>query len=249
MESPPSLHLQSALFLDFDGTLVDFAETPDAVHVPPGLIDTLSALHGLLGGALAMVSGRQIDALDRFLEPLTLPSAGEHGAQVRDASGKLEEQTAPDLAAVVQAANALSMAHPGVIVERKHAAVAVHYRLAPQWEDACRHAMQAATAHNPRLELMFGKFVIDIKLAHINKGVAIEAFMQEAPFQGRTPVFLGDDTTDESGFSAVQRMNGIAVKVGSGPSGALHRLADPTAVLRWLDSARDQLTTDMAARS
>ncbi len=248
MEFPPSLQLQSALFLDFDGTLVDIAETPDAVHVSTDLIDSLAALHGLLGGALAIVSGRQIDALDRFLEPLALPSAGEHGAQRRNAQGELEEQAAPDLAAVVQAANALSMVCPGVIVERKHAAVAVHYRLAPQWEDACRSAMQTATAHNPRLELMFGKCVIDVKLAHINKGLAIEAFMREAPFQGRTPVFLGDDTTDESGFTTVQRLHGIAVKIGSGPSGALHRLADPAAVLRWLADARHQLTVDATAR-
>ena len=249
MESPPSLHLQSALFLDFDGTLVDIAETPDAVHVAPALIETLAALHNLLGGALAIVSGRQIDALDRFLKPLALPSAGEHGAQRRDAHGMLEEQAAPDLSAVVQAANALSMTYPGVIVERKHAAVSVHYRLAPQWEEACRHAMQVAAAHNSRLEVMFGKCVVDIKLASIDKGVAIDAFMQEAPFQGRTPVFLGDDTTDESGFSAVQHMNGVAVKVGIGPSGALHRLADPAAVLYWLANARDQLTVDLSARS
>jgi len=249
MESPPSLHLQSALFLDFDGTLVDIAETPDAVHVAPGLIDTLAALRGLLGGALAIVSGRQIDALDRFLEPLALPSAGEHGAQLRNTRGELEEQAPPDLAAVVQAANALSIAYPGVIVERKHAALSVHYRLAPDREDTCRSAMQAAAAHNPRLEVMFGKCVIDIKLASINKGIAIDAFMHEASFQGRTPVFLGDDTTDESGFTAVQRMHGIAVKIGNGPSGALHRLADPAAVLRWLASARDQLTADASART
>jgi len=249
MESPPSLQLQSALFLDFDGTLVDFADTPDGVHLPPGLISTLSALHGLLGGALAFVSGRQIDALDRFLEPLTLPSAGEHGAQRRDANGELKEQTAPDLAAVIKEANALSMAYPGVIVERKHAALSVHYRLAPDREDVCRRAMQTAAAHNSRLEVLFGKFVVDVKLANINKGTAIEAFMQETPFQGRTPVFFGDDTTDESGFTAVQRMHGVAVKVGNGPSGALHRLADPTAVLRWLTSARDQLSANVSARS
>lgn len=249
MESPPSLHLQSALFLDFDGTLVDIAETPDAVHVSPELIDTLAALHGLLGGALAIVSGRQIDALDRFLEPLALPSAGEHGVQRRNARGVLEEQAAPDLAAVVQAANALSMEYPGVIMERKHAAVAVHYRLAPHWEDACRSAMLAVIAHSPRLEVLFGKCVVEVKPAGINKGIAIEAFMQEAPFQGRTAMFFGDDTTDESGFTAVQRMNGAAVKVGIGPSGALHRVADPAAVLQWLTAARDQLTVDAAARS
>lgn len=249
MESPPLLHLQSALFLDFDGTLVEIAETPDAVQVPPALIDTLAALHGLLGGALAVVSGRQIDALDRFLEPLALPSAGEHGVQRRDTRGRLEESPAPDLAAVVQAANALSMEYPGVIVERKHAAVAVHYRLATHWEETCRSAMLAVTAHSPRLEVLFGKCVVEVKPAGVNKGTAIDAFMKEAPFQGRTPIFFGDDTTDESGFSVVQRLQGIAVKVGSGPSGALHRLADPATMLLWLAQARDRLTVDAATRS
>ena len=249
MKSLPSLHLQAALFLDFDGTLVDIAETPDAVHVPLALIDTIAALHGLLGGALAIVSGRQIDALDRFLGPLALAAAGEHGAQRRNARGELEESPAPDLAAVVQTANALSMEDPGVIVERKHAAVAVHYRLAQYWESACRSAMLAAIAYRPQLEVLFGKCVVEVKRAGVNKGTAIKAFMEEVPFQGRTPIFFGDDTTDESGFTAVQRMHGIAVKVGSGPSGALHRLADPAALSRWLAEGRDRLTVDVAIGS
>lgn len=244
---PPPLTLQSALFLDFDGTLVDIAETPDAVVVPPELIDILQALQGLLGGALAVVSGRQIDALDRFLKPLALPAAGEHGVQRRTAQGVLGEQSSPDLAAVVQAANGLSMQYPGVIVERKHAAVAVHYRLATQWEEQCRSTMSAAIAEDPRLEVLFGKCVVEVKPAGIHKGVAIDAFQREAPFTGRTPYFLGDDTTDENGFSVVQHLQGVAIKVGEGSTSAQHRLGGTAAVRRWLEESRDRLTVEAAS--
>ncbi len=245
MEFPPLPTPCGALFLDFDGTLVDIAETPDGVRVPPTLVETLRELHHFMGGALALVSGRQIDALDRFLAPLILPAAGEHGVQRRNADGELLERHAPDLATVVQAANMLSTHFPGLIVERKAAAVAVHYRLAPQYEEVCRSTMSNAVLDNPSLEVLFGKCVVEVKLAGINKGVAIEEFLQEPPFAGRSPFFLGDDTTDESGFSVVQAARGIAVKVGTGPSGALHRLADSAAVLCWLEAARDA----MAAKS
>src|ERR671913_402269 len=108
MQMPPRLPRDAALFLDFDGTLVDIAETPEAVHVPPALVALLSDLSDQLGGALAVVSGRQIDVLDRFLAPLRLPAAGEHGVQRRDADGHMQEQRAPDLAAVLDAANELA---------------------------------------------------------------------------------------------------------------------------------------------
>ena len=238
---PPPLGRDAALFLDFDGTLVGLAPTPEAIEIPPALVSLLSDLSDQLGGALAVVSGRQIDSIDRFLAPLRLPAAGEHGVQRRDATGHMQEQRAPDLVPILEIANELARVHEGLLVERKHAAIALHYRLAPQLEEVCRDAMTRAIAHDPQLELMHGKFVFEVKPAGINKGIAIDAFMTEAPFAGRTPVFLGDDTTDESGFAVVQPRGGIAVKVGSGPSLALHRLESPRAVYEWLVQARDQL--------
>ena len=107
--------------------------------------------------------------------------------------------------------------HEGLLVERKHAAIALHYRLAPQLEAVCRDAMARIIVHQPQLELLHGKFVFEVKPAGVNKGVAIDAFMHEAPFAGRVPVFAGDDTTDESGFAVVQPRGGIAIKVGCGP--------------------------------
>ncbi len=238
---PPPLGRDAALFLDFDGTLVALAATPEAIEVPPALVALLSDLSDQLGGALAVVSGRQIDSIDRFLAPLRLPAAGEHGVQRRNADGHTHEQAPPDLLPVLDIANELARVHEGLLVERKHAAVALHYRLAPQLEAVCRDAMSRAIAGNAQLELMHGKFVFEIKPAGINKGVAIDAFMREAPFAGRTPVFAGDDTTDESGFALVQPRGGIAIKVGSGPSLALHRLESPRAVYEWLVQARDLL--------
>jgi len=232
----------SALFLDFDGTLVGLAPTPEAIEIPPALVPLLSDLRDLLGGALAVVSGRQIDSIDRFLAPLRLPAAGEHGVQRRDAEGHMQEQRAPDLASILDIANELARVHEGLLVERKHAAIALHYRLAPQLEAVCRDAMSRAIAHEPQLELMHGKFVFEVKPTGVHKGIAIEAFMSEAPFAGRMPVFLGDDTTDETGFAVVQPRGGIAVKVGSGPSLALHRLESPRDVYEWLVQARDLLT-------
>jgi trehalose 6-phosphate phosphatase len=238
MQTPPPLPLDAALFLDFDGTLVAIAQTPEAIEVPPTLIALLDTLHTQLSGALAVVSGRQIDTLDRFLAPLRLPAAGEHGVQRRDAAGNMLEQQPPELGEVLDIANALAGRHPGLLVERKHAAIALHYRLAPELESVCREALVAAIAEQPMLELLHGKSVFEVKPAGINKGVAIDAFMREPPFAGRVPVFAGDDTTDESGFGVVQARGGIAVKVGTGPSQAHHRLESPHAVAQWLAQAR-----------
>ena len=248
MQAPPLLAADAALFLDFDGTLVAIAETPEAVVVPDGLVPTLIELHELLGGALAVVSGRQIDSIDRFLAPLRLPAAGEHGVQRRDAEGHMTELSPPDLGFVLDACNELAGAHAGLLVERKHAAIALHYRLAPTLEDLCRNAIAVLVANHPQLEVLHGKCVVEVKPAGMNKGIAIDAFMKEPPFRGRAAVFAGDDTTDETGFAVVQRMEaGVAIKVGSGPSQALHRLADTTAVHAWLTAVRDALAAGKPA--
>jgi len=241
MQIPPRLTPDAALFLDFDGTLVALAETPEAIEVPPALVALLGDLHGLLGGAVAVVSGRQIDSIDRYLAPLRLPAAGEHGVQRRDAAGHMQEQRPPDLVAVLDAANELAGAHPGLLVERKHAAIALHYRLAPDLEAVCRETMSRVIAGQPQFELLHGKFVFEVKPAGVNKGIAIDAFLREPPFAGRMPVFAGDDTTDETGFAVVQPRGGVAIKVGSGPSLAVHRLESPRAVFEWLVEARDLL--------
>lgn len=226
-----------ALFLDFDGTLVDIAPQPDAVVVPPHLIHTLGQLHGYLGGALALISGRPIVQIDEFLRPLVVPAAGVHGAERRGADGELTLLGTHPMDAVEHAAAELASRHPKLRVENKRGSVALHYRQAPELEGACIDAMQRAVEQSPGLTLLRGKMVVEAKPGGASKGAAIEAFMVEAPFAGRTPVFVGDDITDEVGFAAVQRLRGLGVKVGEGSSVAWQRIATPAAFRQQLKSA------------
>jgi trehalose 6-phosphate phosphatase len=236
MQTLPRLSQPIALFLDFDGTLVELAEQPELVRVPPLLVPLLTLLHQQLGGALAIVTGRRIVDVDAFLAPLVLPSAGEHGARRRDANGELMSAPAPDLNAVIDRLVPLAERYHGLRLERKETGVSLHYRNAPELEELCRSTMTDALQNQPGLALLHGKCVFEAKPAGVNKGRAIEAFMQEAPFAGRQPVFAGDDVTDEAGFEVVQSLQGFGIKVGLGPSLALHRCAGPAAFLAWLGS-------------
>lgn len=235
MRSPPEqLPGATALFLDFDGTLADLAPTPDAVQIDPALRPALERLQAQLGGALALVSGRAQDDLDPFLAPLRLPTAFEHGAVRRRADQTLSVTPPPPLESALLKARALIQGHAGLLMEHKSHSVALHYRLAPQLEGLCRDQMGQAIAGDAALQLLLGKAVVEVKSVTVNKGEAIAAFLQETPFQGRLPVFAGDDVTDEAGFARVQQLGGIGIKVGDGPSCATHRIASPQALRDWL---------------
>lgn len=239
MGSPrlPLIGPQTALFLDFDGTLADLAPQPGAVQVTAELIPTLAQLAVRLGGALAIVSGRTLTDLDRFLEPLQLAAAAEHGSQRRQANGQVISAAAPDLQEVVRRAAALAARHPGLYLEIKSAAVALHYRQAPDLETLALRVMREAANSTPGAELLHGKCVFEIKPAGVSKGTAIEAFMGEMPFVGRLPLFAGDDVTDEAGFSVVQFLGGQGIKVGEGVTLARHRCAAPAVLRQWLQAA------------
>ncbi len=233
----PRITAQTALFLDFDGTLVDIASDPDLVKIPPDLPGLLAGLHTALGGALAIVSGRKLSDIDRFLAPQVLPVSAEHGAQFRLADGAVTLVASPDLHEVSRVALALAAQHAGLKVEIKTTAVSLHYRQAPELEAQCLEAMAEAVKRSPGLELMQGKYVFDIRAAGVSKGSAIEALMGQSPFEGRLPLFAGDDTTDEAGFASVQAMGGEALKVGDGHSLAGHRCASPADLRLWLHAA------------
>jgi trehalose 6-phosphate phosphatase len=222
--------LDGALFLDFDGTLVDLAATPDAVVVAPGLVQVLASLADRLQGRLAIVSGRPIAQIDAMLAPLKLPVAGVHGAERRDYNGQLHIATAPSLEGALVILRTLVMAHDGLLLEEKRGALALHYRLAPGLRQQCEDAMAAALAAAPGTVLLHGKMVLELKPAATNKGSAVAEFLQEAPFKGYKPVFVGDDTTDEAGIAYAQQLGGIGVKIGAGPSAAQVRLATPQAL-------------------
>lgn len=236
-----------ALFLDFDGTLVDLAPQPEDVIVPSGLVQTLDALAKYLGGAVALISGRPIEQIDSFLHPLRLPVAGVHGTERRASHGEVTLMSTHPLELVEDAAKALAAQHPRLRIETKRGSVALHYRQAPELEPLCLQAMQAAVEESPGLTLLRGKMVVEAKPGGASKGHAIEAFLQEPPFAGRMPVFVGDDFTDEVGFSTVQRMHGLGVKVGEGASVAWHRLASPAALRYELQAAVAAKTAKVSA--
>ncbi len=236
-----------ALFLDFDGTLVDLADQPEAVIVPSGLIGTLHTLTDYLDGALALISGRPIEQIDSFLKPLRLPVAGVHGTERRSAGGDIALLATHPLQRVEEAAAALASRYPLLRLENKRGSLALHYRQAPELETLCLQTMQAAVEESPGLTLLRGKMVVEAKPGGASKGHAIEAFLQEPPFAGRTPVFVGDDFTDEVGFATVQRLRGLGVKVGEGPSVARHRLESPAALRYQLQAAAAGQTGKVSA--
>ena len=256
----PVISARTALFLDFDGTLVDLAPTPESVKVPPGLVALLLALQAQLGGALAIVSGRKLDDLDQFLAPLQLPTAAEHGAcyrpqptDSRSAHPAVQMRliVLPDFHARVPEVFALAARHPGLQLEVKSACLALHYRHAPELETQAHQVMQQALAQLPDMALMAGKRVFEIKPAHVSKGQAIRDLMQHPPFAGRRCVFVGDDVTDEAGFLAVHALGGDGVKVGTGASAAASRITSPAAVRHWLRHSSDALADapDAAAQT
>lgn len=238
---PPPLGPDSALYLDFDGTLVDLAPTPDAVRPPPGLVALLTELYGLLGGALAIITGRRLESVDPFLAPLRLCGAGLHGAQMRLAPGQLDEAAFP--AEVGRLAGELRATYGNderILVEDKGAAVALHFRLAPERSEECSALMRRlALAHG--LDVVPGHSVIEARPRGINKGVGLHRLDETAPFSGRIPVFAGDDTTDEDAILVAQALGGSGVRVGSTDSAAHHRLADVAAVHRWLAASAEHL--------
>jgi len=235
-----------AFFFDVDGTLAAIQSRPDAVFIPEQVVDQLQQLSALSQGALALVSGRPIEQLDALAAPWRGPAAGVHGAERRDADGKMQRISLPveveqELRTELQNAMAL---WPGTQLEIKGMAFALHYRQAMQHEQDVMRLAEQSVKRFPGLALQPGKCVVEIKPLGIDKGAAIRDFMQQAPFAGRIPVFIGDDLTDEKGFLAVNAMQGISIKVGEGSTQARYRLNNVEAVYGWLERTLLRLKQD-----
>lgn len=230
-----------ALFLDFDGTLVEIAPVPDAVQLDRQVAPALESLRASLGGALALVSGRPVSFLDEVLAPYRFDAAGLHGAQIR-IDGEIRSQSAVPEAMreatrdLVRFANS----HVGIIVEDKRISIALHWRLAPTLKDEALELMRSVAARmGPAVRLQEGKSVAELVPAGASKGGAIVQLMQTAPYVGRKPVFIGDDITDEAGFEAVNALGGLSIRIGDGETCAAHRIASPTALRAILLTAAE----------
>jgi trehalose 6-phosphate phosphatase len=231
-----------ALFLDFDGTLVEIAERPDEVVVDPELPGVLSRLRARLGGALALVSGRPISFLDARFAPHVFDAAGLHGIEHRlgaRVSGCRAEDH-PALRAAIDSLKETLTAHPDILVEDKGCSVAIHWRLAPhEAELAQATAVSLVEALGAGYRIQFGKAVAEILPATAGKGRIIQTFLESPPYRGRRAVFMGDDLTDEHGFEAVNARGGVSVRVGGGETAATTRIGSPAALRHMLAAWAD----------
>lgn len=234
-----------AFFLDIDGTLLALAAAPAGVMVERELKQTLGRLHAAVGGAVALVSGRRIGEVDSLFAPLRLPTAGQHGVERRNRSGVMHRHAAPShrLSEIKNRLAPLVARHPGLLLEEKGFTLAIHYRQVPGLGGHLHRLLRERVNSAADLRLQRGKMVLEIVPKGSDKGIAISEFMSESPFCGRIPVFLGDDVTDEFGFSVVNAMNGHSIKVGPGCSAARWRLPDVHAVRLWLEQCASTLAS------
>jgi len=236
--TPPPLPEGYAVFLDIDGTLLDLAPAPDAVHVDPALASLLPKVRRSLGGALALITGRSITDVDRLFPGLRMAVAGQHGCERRDALGTLHlhAPATTTLETLRKLFTEFARTHEGLLLEDKGATLALHYRKAPQLaahvHKTLRETVAASGTNVYRLQP--GKRLLELRPDDRDKGTAIRDFMAERPFKGRCPVFIGDDRTDEHGFALINAIGGWSVKVGPGSTCARYRLPHVAAVRAWL---------------
>lgn len=239
LPAPPSLasllaERPLALFLDFDGTLVEIAAGPDAIAVPERLGAALHRLATRLGGALALVTGRGIDNLQSFLGPLPLHLAGSHGGHVLAPCGTVLREAEPLPAPVAEALDDFARTN-GLLYERKAHGGALHYRARPELEEEA-HSFASDLASGHGLATKSGKCVIELVWPGADKGGAVDLLAGRPPFAGTRPVFIGDDVTDEDGFAACARLGGFGIAVGErASSAARYSLAKVKDVHAWLE--------------
>jgi trehalose 6-phosphate phosphatase len=236
---------QSAILLDVDGTLLDIASTPQAVQVPETLRRTLAVVSEAVGGALALVSGRPLADLDAIFAPLRLAAIGGHGAEIRPVAGNgaITPPAASLGGHIKQMLKSIAARHPGVIVEDKDYSIALHYRQVPDEGPALISEVGEACEAwaNQAIKPLTGKAVIEVKAAQFDKGTAVRELMRHSPFAGRTPIFIGDDKTDEDAFAVMPEFGGISISVGRKVPGTDGHFESPADVREWLERLADGL--------
>jgi trehalose 6-phosphate phosphatase len=232
-----------ALLLDIDGTILDLAPSPQQVWVPTGLRQTLARLDELTGGALALVSGRSLNDIDLIFSPLELAAIGGHGAEMRATAGAEPVIRAKPLGTTLKRKlAAVTELGPGILAEDKGYSLALHYRLALDKGDAVRAAVDRICADAPpgSVEVLPGKLVVEIKAAGVNKANAVCELMNCAPFTGRNPIFIGDDTTDEPVFGVISQFGGLGFSVGRVIADVNGHFDKPESVRAWLTRIANQ---------
>lgn len=229
-----------AWFLDVDGTLLELETRPDLVSADIRLLELLKRLNQCYDGAVALISGRSLAQLDRIFGPLRLAAAASHGLELRQTAGGLtqpEDPVVPD--SVIEELAAFTERHPGLLMERKSFSVAVHFRGRPELADAVTDRLEKMVAElDNAFRLQQGKMMVELLPTAASKGSAIRTFMQQPPFSGRRPVFVGDDKTDEHGFVAVNELGGLSVRIGEAERTAAQWRLDNVSDLRaWLNAA------------
>ena len=238
-EGHPPFSRDWCVFLDIDGTLLEHKDHPDDVSVDWALRGLLVRLSSGLDRAVALISGRSIEDVERLFAPLLVPVAGLHGVEYRDARGMVQRHPSDERALFSARAHLEQVAaqNAGLFFEDKGLNLALHYRTAPALSDFAESAIRAVARDlGHRFEIQKGKMVWEVKPSGHDKGTAIDEYLDEAPFAGRVPVFVGDDLTDEVGFQLVNARGGHSIKVGPGRTRAQWRLADARAVRGFLSA-------------
>ena len=232
---PPDLLDGAALFLDFDGTLVELAETPDSIRVSPELGPLLERLRRRLDGRLAIVSGRSLADLERHVPLSGIAFSGSHGLELRLADGTVLPLSAPiGLDDVHERVRRFAAGAEGLLVEEKPAGIALHYRLAPEMAESAA-AFMDGLADECGWTVQRGSMVLELRPTGATKGDALRAFMTEPKFIAARPVFVGDDLTDEHGFEAAAGLGGAGILVGpERATAARYRLESVASVAEWL---------------
>lgn len=234
LPSPPAPNPHWAWFCDIDGTLIELASEPSSLRTSRNLPELLDALHRRVGGAMALISGRSVSNILALIAPLRIPLSGCHGLERCLADGTvLCPAPSPGIEQARRILRDFADSHDGITLEDKGVTLALHYRQAPHLEAACRNVVTQALSGD--LGMLAGKMVFEVKPRGVSKGTALAAFMKTDPFRGRSPVFIGDDLTDEDGFEAAAMLGGRGILVGAArPTKAAFRLEDVPSLHRWL---------------
>jgi len=230
-------------FLDYDGTLAPIVDDPDAAVPHPDVPDLLRELEARF--PVWIVTGRDLRALSSFLDQ-PHNAIGLHGAQQGTVGGDVERLMPDDAAQALQQLRESVPSMDGLAVEEKDQSFAVHYRDVEREEEAQQRLKSWLDTMPGMLDAIWGKKVVELRPEGLTKGTAVRRIVKDHP--DRVPVYLGDDTTDEDAFAALQALSrdAVTVRIGEADTRADHRLAGPDDVVEYLRQYADGSETPSA---